>query len=289
MNAAYAKIFESLFDGSLRGNPDAILVWVNILTHTRHGIADIHFKKISDETGLIIDDVKAACLFLESPDLDSRSPDEEGRRLIRLDDHRDWGWRVVNARKYRLMGGQDDRTKELTRDRVAKFRGKKEGVVTLCNVTETLHTASASASASVPEGDAGEPIVKWEWVAGWLVSAGKAGSDYTEVEARQAWLSLNANGWMWGKNPVADWRSAIESKIQDNRARKVNGNGTTKLYPRDIEAQMRAVQRQIDEHPANPESACHNAKPTDAQRENLRGLRKKMVELNNALANGGVS
>lgn len=233
MNTAYAKVFESLFDGSLRGKPDAILVWVNILTHMRWSVSDIHFRKISDETGLPIERVKTACLFLEQPDSESRSPEEQGRRIVRLDDHREWGWRIVNGEKYRMLGGQDDKTKQLTRKRVEEFRRRKTKAVTLRNVTPTLPPASGSGTGTGSGGNGGTGegneqgiCVKWEWVMEWLVTVKKNGGDYSESEAKQAWLSLNANGWMWGRNPVTDWRAALECKIQDNRGRRSSKKGT---------------------------------------------------------------
>lgn len=58
----------------------------------------------------------------------------------------------------------------------------------------------------------------------WVVEAFKNGADYTVEEARSAYLSLKANGWKWGRNPVVDWRSAIECKIQDARSRKPKPN-----------------------------------------------------------------
>lgn len=59
----------------------------------------------------------------------------------------------------------------------------------------------------------------WDWVATWLAETTALGSDYQLPEARAAFLALNANGWMWGNRPVADWRSAIESRIQDARTK----------------------------------------------------------------------
>jgi hypothetical protein len=38
---------------------------------------------------------------LMEPDPQSRSQDEEGRRLVLIDPARNWGWRVVNIQKYR--------------------------------------------------------------------------------------------------------------------------------------------------------------------------------------------
>lgn len=72
----------------------------------------------------------------------------------------------------------------------------------------------------VGEGARSAHAPKWEYALGWLKDAIKNGSDYTEEETKQAWLALDANGWMWGKNPIIQWKSALERRIGDDRDRK---------------------------------------------------------------------
>ena len=124
----YAKIFDSIWEGSMRGKSDPLFVFVNLLTHSdQHGIVDRHWRAIADETGLSQERITNAIEFLESPDHESRTPDEEGRRIVRLDDHRAWGWRIVNHSKYR-----DLCTKTQNAERQARFR-KSNAIVTHSN------------------------------------------------------------------------------------------------------------------------------------------------------------
>lgn len=100
----YAKVFKSLFDGSMRGKSDMILVFVNLLCNSdSHGVVDRTARAIADETGLTVERVQAALTAMESPDAESRRPEQEGRRIVRLDDHRTWGWRIVNHEHYRQL------------------------------------------------------------------------------------------------------------------------------------------------------------------------------------------
>ena len=109
----YVKLFSSLYQGTLRERSDEILVFTNLLAYAdQHGIVDKHFKAISDETGLSIEKVQAAITALESPDLESRSPELDGRRIVRMDEHRVWGWRIVNYVKYRAIRSEDDRREQ---------------------------------------------------------------------------------------------------------------------------------------------------------------------------------
>lgn len=118
----YAKVFKTMFDGTLRGKSDALLVFVNLLANCdREGFVDRHFRAISEETGIPIDRVTKAISELEGPDPESRSREMQGRRLERLDDHRAWGWKIVNYEKYRDMQRETDRL-ELNRQRQQRFR-----------------------------------------------------------------------------------------------------------------------------------------------------------------------
>ena len=78
----YCKLFASLYQGTLRGCAHEILVFTNLLAHCDSaGFVDKHFKAISEETGLTIDQVKSAIIVLESPDPESRSPELNGSRI----------------------------------------------------------------------------------------------------------------------------------------------------------------------------------------------------------------
>lgn len=120
----FAKLFSSLYQGTLRGRAHEILVFTNLLAHCdAEGYVDKHFRAVSEEVGLTIDEVKAAIAVLESPDPESRSPELDGRRIVRADEHRAWGWRVVNYGKYRAIRDAADR-REQNRIAQAEWRSR---------------------------------------------------------------------------------------------------------------------------------------------------------------------
>lgn len=131
----YVKLFTSLYQGTLRGKAHEILVFTNLLAHAdKDGIVDMHPRAIADEVGLSVDEVRNALTALEAPDDESRTPDEGGRRIIRMDDHRAWGWRVVNYRKYREIKNEQDRREQnrLAQERTRSARaGKKADMLTV--------------------------------------------------------------------------------------------------------------------------------------------------------------
>lgn len=59
-----------------------------------------------------------------------------------------------------------------------------------------------------------------EMALNWLEDWRKNGATYTQQEMESAFLALQANGWMWGKNPVVDFRAALERQIQTDRNNK---------------------------------------------------------------------
>jgi hypothetical protein len=159
----YAKLFTSIYQGTLRGNSHGLLVFTNMLAHCdKAGHCDMHPKAIAEEVGLTLEQVKAAIEELEAPDDESRSPEESGRRIIRLDEHRAWGWRVVNYIKYRSIRDEEDR-REQNRKSQEAWRLRKQSKPTSASVSQdkpqSAHTeAEAEAEAySVAKATGGKP------------------------------------------------------------------------------------------------------------------------------------
>jgi hypothetical protein len=123
----YAKVFSSLWDGSMRGQSDKQLVFIYLLAHSdADGVAEIIQGKIADDTGLGTSAVCSALAELMAPDPMSRTDGADGRRLEPLDG-RGWGWTIVNYQHYR--GLRDDETRrQQTREAVRRFRDKKADV-----------------------------------------------------------------------------------------------------------------------------------------------------------------
>lgn len=157
----YCKLFASLYQGTLRGKSHEILVFTNLLAHAdAEGYVDKHFRAIADEVGLTVDEVKTAISLLESPDPESRSPENEGRRLLRINDHRAWGWQVVNYAKYRNIKSDEDRRKA-NREAQQRYRDKHKDKKSTSIVIESNAYVSGSKQESAPSAQ-GEGEVKEE-------------------------------------------------------------------------------------------------------------------------------
>lgn len=124
----FAKVFASLWEGTLCGQAHPQLVFIYLLAHAdMDGNADIHPRKIAMDCGLTEPEVRDALLVLEGPDPESRSKELDGARLERIDEHRPWGWNIVNYLHYRTL--QDaDTIRAQTNARVKKHRESKKSV-----------------------------------------------------------------------------------------------------------------------------------------------------------------
>lgn len=106
----YARVFKQILDSSISRNHLTRLVFIDcLLLADEDGVIDITADAIARRTNVPLDIVSEAIKSLSEPDPDSRSGEEEGRRLVLLDPHRNWGWRIVNYEKYSTLRTREDK------------------------------------------------------------------------------------------------------------------------------------------------------------------------------------
>jgi hypothetical protein len=145
----FAKIFNQIYDSSIVENPETRFTFMDLLILAdKNGVVDVTHEAIARRTNRPIDVIRRTIAELEGPDPKSRTPDAGGARIFRLDDHRDWGWGIVNYDYFRNLAREEQR-REKTRLRVAKHREKlrKSLAVTSSNAPVTLANDFPSASA----------------------------------------------------------------------------------------------------------------------------------------------
>lgn len=114
----YAKVFSQIFDSSIASDHIVRHVFMDMLVLAdRDGVVDMTTDAIARRTNVPIDVVCHAINVLGQPDPESRSGDEEGRRIVPIDSHRSWGWQIVNYEHYRDLRDEESRR--------AYFRDKK--------------------------------------------------------------------------------------------------------------------------------------------------------------------
>lgn len=126
--AVYGKLFSSMFEGSLYGKgwgPLLVMSYViaNGVPDREIGmLVELNPKALADKFGESEAEVLKAIDFLCSPDLESTSPAEDGRRLIKLGT---FSYRVVNGAKYRAIRDEEERRKQV-REAMQRHREKKK-------------------------------------------------------------------------------------------------------------------------------------------------------------------
>jgi len=123
----YGKIFESIYDGSLYGQWEAIVTMQQLIVLAdADGIIDMTPPAIAGKTSIPLDILEKGLKILSQPDPYSRSPGSNGARIQLLDDQRPWGWFLVNHQKYRDLRTAEDRRKYMRK--YMRERRKEESV-----------------------------------------------------------------------------------------------------------------------------------------------------------------
>ena len=135
----YGKIFESIFDSTLAAEggwmPTYIFMSMVVLAD-KEGIVDVAPKALYRRLGfsdydskIAYADFTAALDYLQQEDLSSRSPKQNGKRIIPLSELADQegnrGFVIVNYAYYRDRGSRDDRARQST-ERTRRFREREK-------------------------------------------------------------------------------------------------------------------------------------------------------------------
>ena len=132
----YGKIFDSIYSGTLYGQWEALVTMQQmIVLADADGVVDMTPMAISARTSIPREIIDKGLDILAAPDKYTRTPGSDGRRIELIDEHRPWGWILVNYEKYKAL--QDaDTLRAQTRERVRKHRENKKKKTCNADVTE---------------------------------------------------------------------------------------------------------------------------------------------------------
>ncbi|MCA9497969.1 MAG: hypothetical protein KC588_02120 [Nitrospira sp.] len=149
----FGKLYASMYEGTLAtvGPWQALITFQQlIILSDQHGLVDMTPESIARRTTVPLDIIQIGIEALEKPDPQSRTTDEEGRRIVRLSDSRPWGWRIVNYLHYRNMRTAEDR-REYMRNYQREYRKQNKHSVNKCKSNKPMHYASSSSLNSSSE------------------------------------------------------------------------------------------------------------------------------------------
>jgi hypothetical protein len=136
----YVKVFPSMYDGTLttHGPWQALVTFQQMLVLADpQGIVDMTPEAIAARTTIPLDIIRIGVAALEQPDPESRSAELDGRRIVRVADHRSWGWQIVNYLQYRAIRDEEHR-----REYMREYRRKRRADgkdVNKVNKSEHVH------------------------------------------------------------------------------------------------------------------------------------------------------
>jgi hypothetical protein len=124
ISGGYTKLFASLIGSTLwrEDNKALKIVWITMLAMAnKHGEVMTSIPGLADFAKVTLEETLEALEILGSPDQYSRTPDNEGRRIEKIEG----GWRILNFLKYRDTMDEDDR-KAYFREKQRTYRAAKK-------------------------------------------------------------------------------------------------------------------------------------------------------------------
>ena len=196
MNTDFGKILQQIYDSSVAERWETMVVWQQfIILAAPTGVVDMTKESIARRTGIPLEMIETAIAELEAPDPKSRSKSEGGRRLLRLDPERDWGWSLVNYLSYR-DNTQTDARKEYMKKYMAKYRkvnGEKES-------EKPVQTELIKSGAEAPK----KSRITIEEARAYCIELELKASDGDAMIA-----NWETNGWTVNGRPVRDCKAQI--------------------------------------------------------------------------------
>lgn len=154
--AGFTKLFSSIVTSSIWCEDDATLrVWIAMLASVdSDGIVEGSIPGFANLSRVTIEQMEAALSKLSSPDVYSRTPDNEGRRIEAVPG----GWKILNyaAHRERVQGKEGSRAPYMRERRRAE---KEDGVtryIPEAGVTPPSASAAESSSSEIGRGGEGE-------------------------------------------------------------------------------------------------------------------------------------
>lgn len=123
----YGKIFASTFTGSMVGSgADVFAVWSYIIANTGpDSVVELNPVLIAAQIGISKEAVSVVLDFLGSPDPNSRTKTEDGKRIEKIGE---FSYHVVNHAHYRGLRNNEDR-REQNRAAQRRFQDRKSRII----------------------------------------------------------------------------------------------------------------------------------------------------------------
>jgi len=199
----FVKLYSSITRSTIWDeSSETRVLWVTMLAiSNRDGYVAASLPGLARDARLTIEQTEVCLAKLMAPDTHSRTPDQEGRRIEKVDG----GWRIINFKKYLEMRTVDDR-RAADRERQARHR--------LSRLSRDSHESSLGEESRVDCASRGAPS--------------GAPSLYSQSNSSSLLLGLDANVC---KTTTARDPSTTKPVVRAKRERKPAVGPDPKLEP----------------------------------------------------------
>jgi hypothetical protein len=192
MSMTFTKLFSSITESTVWCEPDRVrIVWITMLAMAdSRGRVWASIPGLANRARVPVDDAKAAIERFLAPDEYSRTPDNDGRRVVPIDG----GWRLLNHEKYRAI-----RDEEAINESKRKYINTRRALERESNSVDTVDRSRHNAEAEADtEAKTLEPNVVVAGSSAAKASA-KRGSrlpdDWKLPKAWGQWALAEFGGW----------------------------------------------------------------------------------------------
>jgi hypothetical protein len=160
----YGKHFASMYEGSMMGaGPVVFAVWGYVIAKAVDSQVELNPKLLAVLIGTDEQSVRDAIDYLCREDPDSRSKENDGRRLVRLGQ---FSYSVTTHAAYRAIRHEDDR-REYNRKKQAEYRQKKKDVppctAVYHGVPQSAHTEADTEAEAETKAKNKNPLFEQFW------------------------------------------------------------------------------------------------------------------------------
>ena len=236
MSGGYTPVFRSIFTGTLFGKYPDLPLWLVLLAMAdKNGDIDAHPSYISAACGIPQTDVEACITRFCEADPASRTPDDDGRRLVPIEG-RGFGWRIVNHSKYREKARKAMHQIEATatgrdaeRKRLARERSMSGRVQTSPDGSGAVRLSDSDTNNKKKKGADAPPLIEgldpkaWEAWIGYRQSIGKALKPASHQQAMKALAKYGSSQMAVVEQSIANgWQGLFELKAIPRPANKID-------------------------------------------------------------------
>lgn len=233
--SGYSKLFSEIVTSSIWSEDDKTrIVWITMLAlKDGRGFVPAALPGLANAARVTIDECARAIAKLEAADKYSRTPDNDGRRVQRIDG----GWIVLNHDKYR-----DKRGDEARREYQRRWQAERRRRQNVDNVDTNVDSVDMMLTHADADADADKNKEKKVPMApAHSARFLKPTADEVTTYAKSKGIELDgerfcsfyeSNGWKVGRNPMKSWRAAITGTWKTGTGRhEIQAGSQHKLYP----------------------------------------------------------